>query len=183
KPIKFVIATNSGNKIREDIAFLVKQELSDLGIEVEIKLIPWATLLRQYMMNKVPGTDEEPRYNNGADAVSEESWDLMVMGLNTHTIAPSGSNVFFTTEGGLNYFGYANPTVDELFRELKSQDALAKEARQKMYIEISQLIARDQPVDFLSFPRSNSGFKSNVMGIDPGMRLGWNYHEWYFAEP
>ncbi len=183
KPIKLVLATNSGNKIREDIAFLVKQELADLGIEVEIKLIPWATLLRQYVMNKVPGTSQEPRYNNGPDAVSEESWDLIVMGLSTHPIAPSGSNVFFTSDGGLNYFGYANPKVDELFRRVKSKEALEKEARQKLYIEISQLIAQEQPTAFLSFPRANHGIKASVMGIDPGMRLGWNYHEWYFAEP
>ncbi|MFB0559209.1 MAG: ABC transporter substrate-binding protein, partial [Dehalococcoidales bacterium] len=105
KPIEFTLATNSGNRLREDIAFLVKQELADIGIEVDIKLVPWPTLLRQYMMNKVLGTDQEPRYNNGPDAVSEEPWDLMVMGFNTHPIAPSGSRVFFATDGGLNYWG------------------------------------------------------------------------------
>ena len=183
KPIKFTLATNSGNKLREDIAFLVKQELADIGIEVDIKLVPWATLLRQYMMNKVPGTDQEPRYNNGPDAVSEQSWDLMVMGFNTHPIAPSGSRVFFITDGGLNYWGYSNPKVDELFQRVRSREALDEEVRKKMYIEISQIIAEDQPAAFLSFPRGNHSFQANVEGIDPGMRLGWNYHEWYFAEP
>lgn len=183
KPIKFTLATNSGNKLREDIAFLVKQELADIGIEVNIKLIPWPTLLRQHMMNKVPGTDQEPRYNNGPDAVSEQPWDLMVMGFNTHPIAPSGSRVFFVTDGGLNYWGYSNPEVDELFIRVRSREALDKEVRKKMYIEISQVIAEDQPAAFLSFPRGNHSFQANVEGIDPGMRLGWNYHEWYFAEP
>ncbi|MFC2003913.1 ABC transporter substrate-binding protein [Chloroflexota bacterium] len=183
QPIKLTLATNSGNKLREDIAFLVKQELADIGIEVEVKLIPWATLLRKYMMNKVPGTDQEPRYNNGPDAVSEEPWDLMVMGFSTHPIAPSGSRVFFTTEGGLNYWGYSNPKVDELFIKVRSREALDQEARKRMYIEISQIIAKDQPAAFLSFPRANPGFQANVQGIDPGMRLGWNYHEWYFAKP
>ncbi len=183
KPIKFILATNSGNKLREDIAFLVKQEMVDIGIEVEIKLIPWATLLRQYMMNKVPGSDQEPRYNNGSDAVSEEPWDMMVMGFNTHPIAPSGSRVFFTTGGGLNFWGYSNERVDELFIKVRSREALGEEVRKKMYAEISQLIAEDQPATFLSFPRDNHGFQANVEGIDPGMRLVWNYHEWYFAEP
>ncbi len=183
QPIKLTLATNSGNKLREDIAFLVKQELADIGIEVEIKLLPWATLLRQYMMNKVPGTDEEPRYNNGPDAVSETPWDLMVMGFSTHPIAPSGSRVFFITEGGLNFWGYSNPSVDELFIKVRSREALDEEARKRMYIEISQIIADDQPAAFLSFPRANPGFQGNVEGIDPGMRMGWNYHKWYFAEP
>ncbi len=183
KPIKLTLATNSGNKLREDIAFLVKQELADIGIEVDINLIPWATLLRNHLMNKVPGTDQEPGYNNGPDAVSEEPWDLMVMGFSTHPIAPSGSRVFFITDGGLNFWGYSNPEVDELFQRVRSKEALDKEVRKKMYAEISQIIAEDQPADFISFPRGNHGFQINVEGIDPGMRLGWNYHEWYFAEP
>ncbi|MFC1965341.1 ABC transporter substrate-binding protein [Chloroflexota bacterium] len=183
KPIKLTLATNSGNDLRENIAFLVKQDLTDIGIEVDIKLVPWATLLRQYMYNKVPGTEQEPRANNGPDAVSEQPWDLMVMGLSTHPIAPSGSRVFFASDGGLNYWGYSNPNVDELFERVRSREALDKEVRRKMYAEISRVIAEDQPADFLSFPRANHGFQSNVEGIDVGMRLGWNYHEWYFAAP
>ena len=55
--------------------------------------------------------------------------------------------------------------------------------RKEIYAEISQIIAEDQPANFLSFPRGNHGFQANVEGIDVGMRLGWNFYEWYFAEP
>ncbi|MFC1864541.1 ABC transporter substrate-binding protein [Chloroflexota bacterium] len=183
KPIKLTLATTPSSNIAEDLAFLVKQELADIGIEVDIKLVPWPTLLRQYVMNKVPGTDEEPRYNSGPEAVSEQPWDMIIMVFGTHPIAPSGSRVFFTTDGGLNYWGYSNPKVDELFQRVSSKEALDKELRKSMYAEISQLIADDQPVDFLTFPRSNHGFQTNVEGIDVGMRLTWNYYKWYFAEP
>jgi ABC-type transport system substrate-binding protein len=161
----------------------VKQELAGLGIEVDVKLVPWPTLLRQYVMNKVPGSDQEPRYNNGPESISEQPWDMIIMVFGTHPIAPSGSRVFFTTEGGLNYWGYSNPEVDELFQMASSKEALNEEARKKIYTEISQLIAEDQPVDFLTFPRGNHGFQANVEGIDPGMRWGWNYYKWYFAQP
>lgn len=183
KPIKLTLATTTGGVLSENTAFLVKQDLEDIGIEVDIKLIPWPTLLRQHVMNKVPGTEQEPRYNNGPDAVSEEPWDMILMAFNTHPIAPSGGRVFFTTDGGLNYWGYSNPEVDELFRRLTSAEALDSEARKKLYREISQIIADDQPADFLCFPRGNHGFQANVEGIDVGMRLGWNYYKWYFAEP
>jgi peptide/nickel transport system substrate-binding protein len=182
-PIKLTLVTTPASNIAEDLAFLVKQELADIGIEVDINLVPWPTLLRQHVMNKVPGTDQEPRYNNGPDAVSEQPWDMIIMVFNTHPIAPSGSRVFFTTDGGLNYWGYSNDKVDELFQRVSSREALDKEARKKMYAEISQTIADDQPVIFLTFPRGNHGFQANVEGIDVGMRLGWNFHEWYFAEP
>ncbi len=183
QPIKLTLATSTGSNISEDLAFLVKQELADIGIEVDIKLVPWPTLLRQYVMNKVPNTDQEPRYNNGPDAVSEHPWDMIIMAFNTHPIAPSGSRVFFTTDGGLNYWGYSNPKVDELFQRVRSREALDEEVRKEIYGEISRIIAGDQPVIFLTFPRGNHGFQADVAGIDVGMRLGWNYHKWYFAEP
>ena len=183
EPIKLTLATTPGSTISEDLSFLVKQELDDINIEVDIKLVPWPTLLRQYVMNKVPGTDQEPGYNNGPDAVSEESWDLIIMAFNTHPIAPSGSRVFYATDGGLNYWGYSNPEVDALFQKVTSKEALDREARKKMYTEISQLIAEDQPVVFLTFPRGNHGFQATIEGIDVGMRMGWNYYKWHFAEP
>ena len=55
QPIKLTLVTTPGSNISENLAYLVKQELSDLGIDVDIKLVPWETLLRQYVMNKVPG--------------------------------------------------------------------------------------------------------------------------------
>ncbi|MFQ5996430.1 MAG: ABC transporter substrate-binding protein [Dehalococcoidales bacterium] len=183
QPIQLTLVTTTGSKLSEDIALFIKQELGDLGIEVDVELVPWPTLLRQYVMNKVPDSDQEPRYNNGPDAVSEKPWDMIVMAFNTHPIAPSGSRVFFATEGGLNYWGYSNSRVDELFVKVRSKEALDKEVRKEIYAEISQIIADDQPAIFLSFPRGNHGFQANVEGIDPGMRLGWNYHKWYFAEP
>ncbi len=183
QPVKLTLVTTPGSAVTENAASLLKQELSGIGIDVEIKLVPWATLLRQYVMNKTPGTDEEPRYNNGPDAVSEDSWDMILMALNTNVIAPSGARVFFTTGGGLNYFGYSNPKIDALFLRATSQEALDKEVRKEIYGEISQVIADDQPAIFLTFPRSNSGFQKNVKGIEPGLRMGWNYHKWYFAQP
>jgi peptide/nickel transport system substrate-binding protein len=108
---------------------------------------------------------------------------MIIMLFSTHPIAPSGSSVFFSTDGGLNYWGYTNPEVDELFQRARSREALDTEVRKEIYGEISRLIAEDQPVVFLTFPRGNHGFQSNVAGIDVGMRLSWNYHKWYFAEP
>lgn len=183
KPVKLTLATTPGSSLTENLSYLVKQELSSLGIEVDIKLIPWPTLLRQYVMNKVPGGQQEPRYNNGREAVSEQPWDLILMALNTNIIAPSGSKVFFTTDGGLNYFGYSAPKVDGLFKKVVSKEALDKEVRKQIYAEISRAIADDTPAIFLYFPRGNIGFQKNVEGIDSGIRLSWNYHKWYFAQP
>ena len=179
-PLHLILAVNTGSKPAEDIAFLVRKELLDLGIEVEIKLMPWETLLRQYVMNKVPDTDQEPRYNNGPEAVSREPWDLLVIGFSTDLLQPSGSYVFFASHGGLNFMGYSNPEVDKLFKRAKSKEALDEKVRRQIYAELSQLLSEEQPVNFLVFHRANHGFQKNVRGIEPGINMGYNYHLWYF---
>ncbi|MBM3142538.1 MAG: hypothetical protein FJ005_05770 [Chloroflexi bacterium] len=180
KPLHLILAVNTGSKPSEDMAFFVRKELIALGIEVEIKLVPWATLLRQYVMNKVPDSKQEPTYNNGPEAVSQERWDIILIGFNTDLLAPSGSHVFFASKGGLNFLGYSNSKVDELFNRAKSKESLDKETRRQVYAELSRLLSEEQPVDFLVFHRANRGFQKKVMGIEPGINMGYNYHLWYF---
>ena len=180
KQLKLVIATNSGNKERESLAFLVKQELSDIGIEVDLKLVPWPTLLGKYLRNKEPGSTQELQFNNGPKAVSEEPWDLMVMGFSTNPVAPSGQEVFFKTDGGLNFLGYSNPRVDALFKRAKSAEAVKPESRKAIYAELSQIISEEMPVDFMAFQSGNSGIQKTVKGIEPGINMGWNGHLWFF---
>jgi peptide/nickel transport system substrate-binding protein len=179
-PLHLILAVNTGSKPAEDMAFFVRKELLDIGIETEIKLVPWATLLRQYVMNTIPKSKQEPAYNNGPEAVSQEPWDLIIMGFNTDLLAPSGSHVFFATQGGLNFIGYSNPEVDKLFNRARSKEALDKEVRRQIYAELSRLLSDEQPVDFLIFHRANVGFQKNVMGIEPGINMGYNYYMWYF---
>jgi len=178
--LQLVLATAQGIKVSEDIAFQVRRELLTLGIETQIKLVPWSMLLRQYMENTVPGSGQEPRDNNGPEAVSQEAWDIMLLGFSSDVLAPSGSHVFYATDGGLNFMGYANPEVDNLFKQVKTKEALDKEVRRQIYAKLSLLLSEDLPVDFLFYGRANRGFQKNVMGIDPGPSMGYNYYLWYF---
>jgi hypothetical protein len=132
------------------------------------------------MMNKVPGGTQEPRYNNGPEAVSLEAWDLTLMGHNTDPLAPSGSRVFFASDGGLNSFGFFNDAVDQLFKKIRSKEGLNKEDRSKMYSSLARLISEEQPVDFIVYTRGNRAFQKTVTGIEPGINMGYNYYMWRF---
>lgn len=180
KPVKLTLVTNAGNDERENVGYLVKEELGAIGIKVELKFVPWATLLRKYLMNKTPSTDQELRYNNGIGAVSEEPWDLMVIGFSTNPLSPSGQDVFYSTKGGLNFLGFSSTRVDELFKKVKSKEALDERVRKELYVELSRLVSEEQPVDFLTFQLANVGFQKKVKGIEPGINMGYNYHLWYF---
>lgn len=180
-PLKLTLITNSGNKVRESISYLIKQELSDIGIEIDMKFLPWTTELNQYLRNKVPGSDQPPAFNNGPKAVSEKPWDMCVIGFSTDVLAPSGSSTFFTSKGGLNFWGYSNPQVDSLFDKTKTKEALEEATRKRIYGELSKLLSDDLPGNFLAFPQANTGFQKNVEGIEPGISMGYNYQEWFFA--
>ena len=73
--------------------------------------------------------------------------------------------------------------MDDLFQKITSKDALDTNVRKQLYGDLSRAIADDQPAIFLTFPRGNAGFQANVQGIDPGIRMSWNYYKWYFAQP
>ena len=180
KPVKLLMVTTPGSDVVESMSLLIKQELAAIGIDVEVKWVQWPTLLRQYMMNREPGTDKEPRYNNGPLAVSDEAWDMTLMGHNTDPLAPSGSRVFFASDGGLNSFGFFNEQVDQLFQQIRSEEGLDKGERARMYGELARMISEEQPVDFITYTRANRGFQSNVKGIEPGINMGYNYYLWRF---
>jgi len=178
--LNLVLATSTGSKVAENIAFQVRKELLALGIETQIKLVPWPTLIQQFMKNKVPDSTQEPTDNNGPDAVSEEPWDMILMGFGSDVLAPSGSRIFYTTDGELNFFGFYNSEVDDLFKQVKSKEALDENARRQIYAKLSMLLSEEQPVDFLFYSRNNIGFQKNVEGIEPGPSLGYNYYLWHF---
>jgi peptide/nickel transport system substrate-binding protein len=180
KQVKLTLVTTTGGGNAENISYLVKQELADIGIDVDLKLVPWENVLRKYLMNKVPGSTQELRDNNGPDAVSEESWDMIMMAFGTDIKAPSGSSVFFVSDGGLNFIGYYNPRIDALFERVKSKEAMDTKVRAQLFAEISKLLSEEQPCDFLVFPMSNVGFQKNVKGIEPGISWGYNSYLWYF---
>lgn len=180
KPLKLVLATNVGEKTREDTAALIQQELSDLGVEVELKLVPWPTLLNNYLKNKVPGAAGESQFNSGPKAVSQERWDLLIIGFSSNPIAPSGQEVFLTSSGGLNFWGYDSAAVDALFKRAKSAEAVSLENRKKIYSELSRVIAQDQPLNFLAFQYGNTGIQKRVKGIEPGINMGYNFHRWFY---
>jgi len=180
KPVKLLMVTTPGSDVVESMSLLIKQELAAIGIDVEVKWVQWPTLLRQYMMNREPGTSQEPRYNNGPRAVSDEAWDMTLMGHNTDPLAPSGSRVFYASDGGLNSFGFFNDRVDQLFQKIRSKEGMNKDDRSLMYGELARVISEEQPVDFITYTRANRGFQKNVRGIEPGINMGYNYYLWRF---
>jgi ABC-type transport system substrate-binding protein len=105
---------------------------------------------------------------------------MTLMGHSTDPLAPSGTSVFYASDGGLNSFGFFNSQVDDLFKRIRSKEGLDKVERAKMYSELAGIISDEQPVDFLVYTQNNLGFQKNVTGIEPGVNIGYNSYLWRF---
>ncbi len=131
------------------------------------------------LMNKVPGSSDQPSLNNGPKAVSDQPWDLAILSTHANPLALGSSSDFFSSTGKFNLFGYFNDKVDALYQKAGSPAGLSDEGRKQIYGELSKTVSDDQPVDFLVFYSDNYAFQSNVKGVEPGPNMLYNYQFWY----
>ena len=116
---------------RELIALAVQDNLREIGIDVEIQALEWASFLE--------ATDAE-----------EPDWDMFIGGWRA-TIEPHIMYTIWAAENipELNSVAYDNPEVEALFDEAgKSYDT---DFRREKYQEIQSIISEDAPYVFLFY--------------------------------
>ena len=158
--MKFEIATNNGNKLREQSAVIIQQALKKLGIEVTINLMEWNAFLDHV------DSDKKQAYILG--------WSL--------GFDPDAHSIFHT-EGGFNMMhGYSNKTVDELIEKGRVTTDLNE--RKKIYGEMQQILSEEQVYTWLYFANTNMGLNTRIKGAKNGSPNGlmWNFEEWWIAD-
>ena len=160
--LKLLYGPNT-SKTRELIAVVVQDYLGDIGIEVDIQALEWASYL---------------------DAIHSEDpdWDLNIGGWRA-TIEPHIMYTIWAEDSipQLNAGAYINDEVQDLFTEGgKTYDA---EVRKEMYGEAQRIIAEDAPYVFLYYSKGWSGQNERIKGIEPtALGIGWNMEDWYIEE-
>jgi len=152
------------SKTRELIALAVEDNLREIGINVEIQALEWASFLE--------ATDSE-----------EPDWDLFIGGWNS-TIEPHIMYSIWAAENipELNSVAYDSPEVEALFDEAgKSYDT---DFRREKYQEIQNIISDDAPYVFLFYQKAWSGQNNRVGGIEntSPLGIGWNGEDWFIQE-
>lgn len=144
---KTSIWTND-NPLRMQIAEMFQANLADVGIDVDVQVIPWATFL--------------------ADTATGKH-DMFILGWGTVTAdADYGLfSLFHSTQFGDpgNRSFYSNPRVDELL-ELGRQEG-NPDKRMAIYAEAQELIADEAPWIFLIGTSEVNGMKDTVEGFVP----------------
>ncbi|PYM15228.1 MAG: peptide-binding protein, partial [Candidatus Rokuibacteriota bacterium] len=164
RPFTFELMTNQGNDERKKVAEIVQASLKEIGIGVEIRILEWATLLKEYVKKRrfeaiVLG------WGIGQDPDQYEIWHSSKMG-----------------PDDLNHISYANPEVDALLE--KGRSSCQQAERVPSYHRLQQILAEDQPVVFLFFRDDLPAISSRVYGIAPGPNgIRYNLPQWYVPAP
>lgn len=165
KPLSFEILTNQ-NKEREMSAVLVQRRLKEIGIDVKIRVVEWATFISRFI-------------KTGDFNVVLLGWGL--------GLEPDQFNIWHSSQqapGQFNFIGYHNTHVDQLLEAGRLE--LNPDKRMKIYHEFAEILLEDSPVVYLFAGYGLPAINKRVKGIDdpaPPAGIGHNSYEWYIPAP
>jgi peptide/nickel transport system substrate-binding protein len=160
KPFQFTILTNQGNQQRLLSAQIIQQRLKFIGIDVKIRIVEWATFLKEY--------------------IDKGNFEVVMLAWNTSQ-DPDMYDVWHsskTNPGELNFIGFKNAEVDRLLVEGRSTFDIEK--RKRAYFRIQEILADEQPYTFLNVPDALPVVSARIRGVEPAPAgIGHNQIKWY----
>lgn len=164
--VEFDLYTNAGNTEREALGVMVKQDLADIGMQVNFKPIEFNSLV-----NKI---------TNSYD------WDMIILGLTGSSLEPhNGKNVWYSS-GPLHIFNQRpvnKPVTDRLSWEIKLDNIFEKAAlelnfksRKKYYDEYQRIIYNEAPIVYLYSPIRIYAIRRKFKNILPSSLSGLTYN-------
>ena len=161
KVLAFEILTNQ-NKQREMTAVLVQRRLREIGIDVTIRVLEWASFINQY--------------------IRTGDFNAVVLGWSL-SLDPDQFNIWHSSQQGpgqFNFVGYENTEVDKLLE--KGRKELDINKRELIYHKFSEQLLNDSPIVYLYAAYGLSAVNKRVQGIknpSPPAGLYHNSYEWF----
>ena len=154
QPLRFVLLTNSENRLRQDVAAFVQQQLKQVGVDAQVRTIEFQTMLQQHKAREY-------------DAIISE-WSLDTFRVDP---VPLFSCAEAQKKGSTNRVGYCNPQMDQLMeRGMRTNDPA--QARQ-VWTQFSQQLLQDQPMTTLFWMEDMAGLGRRIQNVemDPRSKL------------
>jgi len=164
KPLAFEILTNQ-NKQREMTAVLIQRRLQDIGIDVSIRVIEWASFVNRF--------------------IKTGEFEAVVLGWSL-SLDPDQYSIWHSSQQGpgqFNFIGYNNPRVDSLLEDGRKE--LNNEKRKQIYDEFSKIIYDEQPIIYLYAGYGLTAIHKKIKGvkkITPPAGVFHNDYEWYIPK-
>lgn len=176
--VRFALITNAGNKIREAMATQIKQDLAQIGIQVDFQPIAFNTLV-----SKMSDTLD---------------WDAILLGFSGAGVEPDGGRNVWSPNGRLHVFNQTPapgqpPLEGQQFADwevelgrlyVQGGQQLDDEKRKAIYAEAQVLAQTYVPLVFLVNPLSLSAVSNRIQGVNYAALGGalWNIHELQLTE-
>lgn len=154
KPINLAVPT--GNTTREQAAAIIAENLSAIGVKVQINKYDLPTLLQK-------GRKQE--------------FDLLMLGLPLRIDPDRAFSVFYVTDENLNFAGYSNPKVDQLIEDARYEPN--PENRGLIYDELQEVLHEDLPTITLYAEYQLGAVSKKIKEGEPKeFGMLYNVHEW-----
>ncbi len=160
--LRFLYGPNT-SPTAELIAVTIQDFLKDVGINMEIEALEWASFL-------------------DATSVDEPTWDMYLGGWRS-AIEPHSAATVWAEENipTLNSVAYINPEMTEAFEAAAATYDRAE--RKAAYGKVQEIIAEDLPYITLSYRKRAAAVNNRVQGIEPtALGIDWNQEDWYIVE-
>jgi peptide/nickel transport system substrate-binding protein len=157
---KFDLLLAQGSDEGRKVSEIIQSSFKDLGVQVEIRVIEWAALLK--------------------DFIKKRNFEAVILAWGI-TPDPDQYDIWHsskTSPDELNRIGYANAEVDDLLE--KGRGTCVEAERKKYYDRLQEVLAEDQPIVFLYFRDGLPVVSSRVRGIVPApIGINYNFNEWF----
>lgn len=150
----------SGNKIREQAADILVQNLKDVGFKVDVQKYDFGTLIQK---------------------VQNGEYDLTIFNRDYY-IEPSNYFSLFKSDNANNFIYYNNPKADELIVKGAAEPDSAK--RHQIYDELQQILHDDLPtLSIYSEKRIQAVSKDITVGKPLNLGMFNKVNEWDLVSP
>ncbi len=173
--LSLTLEVPTGNQEREDSCVIVKQDLSKIGINVELQLLDFPTLVTKLL----------PKDENGVKRqVTADDFDFYCLGFGVEA-DPDEYRPYFHTDfmppNGYNFCNYADDHINELLE--KQKNVVDPEERKAIFWEIGEYISAQQPWIPLYDQDKPYVYNKKVSGFTADMRgVTFDAENWSISE-
>jgi peptide/nickel transport system substrate-binding protein len=168
--VEFSLITNAGNKLHERMAALMQQDLAQLGIQLNIVVLDFPSLIERISHN----------FNYEAVLMAWVNVDL----------DPSGQENIWLSSAANHQWNPSQKTPEtpweaEIDKLMRAQTASQELNQRKLYFDEVQRIVREKaPMLFLVNPDALAAVSSNVKNVTPARlspQIYWNVERLYLG--
>lgn len=161
RPFRFVLETNQGNDLREDIIVIAQSNLEKVGIDVQPRLTEWNSLI---------------------DRLKRKDFEATVSGWSVDfKFDPTEVMSCEAIEAKYNYSSFCDPRADSLMQQALT--TLDREAAKPLWDRYQRIIHDGQPYTFLYYLEERIGANRRLRGVEADARGHLvSVAEWWIPE-